>query len=129
MEHVRIGHHDLGLSPDSCAVRRWRVAVIYAVTDFALVRDQRCQLGCLILGQSLGRVEVERSRRAVIKNCFDNGQVVAHAFAAGGGSCHYDVLALSQGVNRINLVSIQGIHSLGFEPGRDSLVEGRVNLR
>ena len=123
MEHVRVGHHDVGASPDGRSVLAGRVAVEDRVSEPAPVRHELGQLLLLVLRQRLGRVDVQRAGRTVAQKRLEHGQVVAHALAAGRGSRDYDVTAIAQGADSGCLVCVEAANTQRLKPLGDAAVE------
>ena len=81
MQHVRIGDDDVAVDPDCASCICWRIA-IEGAGAYLQVADlvQGKQLGHLILGQRLGRKQVQRFGTAT-QHSIEYRQVVAQAFS------------------------------------------------
>src|SRR6185503_16332110 len=82
MQHVRIAEHHIGAGADRAAGVLGRIAVVGEDSNL-LARSRRdglakrLQLGELILRQRLGRKEIQRAARRILKNGMQNRRVVA----------------------------------------------------
>lgn len=107
VQHVRVGHHDVAMQADRLA----RIAGGVAVEGEGLhpqvagaVEFQ--QLGHLVLGQRLGREQVQRLGLALHGGA-DHRQGVAQRLAAGGGGDDGHVFAPLGGIPCFGLVAVQ----------------------
>ena len=82
MHHVGIAEHHVRLAADGAARVRRRIAVVGgdADLDVRIARDdlrEPVQLGELVLGEGLGREQIERTRRRVLQDRVQHRGVVA----------------------------------------------------
>ncbi len=80
MQHVRIGEHHVCASADLGAGLAWGVSVVDRWAH-SLGQAERGQRPCLVLGESLGRVQVQRPRPRVAAEHVEGRQVEAHRLA------------------------------------------------
>ena len=80
VEHVRIGQHEVAALADRGALGPRRIAVVDRRSD-RLVQTELVQRASLILGQRLGRVEVQRAGRPVGAQHLERGQLKAQRLA------------------------------------------------
>ncbi len=107
VQHVRVGHHDVAMQADGLSCIAGRVAIegegLYAQIAGAVEFQQ---LGHLVLGQCLGREQVQRL--GLVLHCrADHRQGVAQRLAAGGGGDDGHVLAALAGLPRFGLVAVE----------------------
>ncbi|KAG1470376.1 hypothetical protein G6F57_011813 [Rhizopus arrhizus] len=107
VQHVRVGDHDIAVQADSLA----RVAGGVAVEGEGFHPQiagavELQQLGHLVLGQCLGREQVQRLG-LVLHRRADHRQGVAQRLAAGGGGDDGHVLAALAGFPGLGLVAVQ----------------------
>ena len=106
VEHVRVGEDQVRTAPDPRPVLTWRVAVVDRV---AQVRQPELgQLPCLVLGERLGRIEVERARLRVDRQALQDRQVERERLP-GGRSGSHDHVALSGLAERLVLVAVEAV--------------------
>ena len=85
-----------------------RVAVVGEGADVGAQRlDQAVQLGELVLGQGLGREQVQGARVRVLEDRVQDGQVVAERLARRGGSDHDRVASGARRVVGLALVRVR----------------------
>ncbi len=130
VQHVRVGDHDVAVQADRLARIAWRIAIegegFHAQVAGAVELQQ---LGHLVLGQRLGREQVQRLGLALHRRA-DHGQGVAQRLAAGGGGDDGHVLAALAGLPGLRLVAVklldaarlQRIDQRGGHIGRDRRV-------
>ena len=107
VQHVRVGHHDVAVQAD----RLPRIAGSVAIEGEGLYAQiagtvEFQQLGHLVLGQCLGREQVQRLG-LVLHRRADHRQGVAQRLAAGGGGDDGHVLAALAGVPGLGLVAVE----------------------
>ena len=108
VEHVRVRHHDVAALLDRGAAAGRRVAVVGV--DLEVDRKaglERAKLRELVLGEGLGREEIDGAALRVFEQPLENGQVVAERLAARGGCHHDEVLTLSDGGISLGLVGVE----------------------
>jgi hypothetical protein len=109
VEHVRIGDDDVAGLADGAACGGRSIAVVGERLDVGPdLLDQAVQLGLLVLGERLGREEVEGAGVRVFEDGVEDRQVVAEGLAAGGGRDHDDVAASHRVLDCLGLVGIEG---------------------
>jgi hypothetical protein len=69
------------------------------------------ELRKLVLRESLGRKEIERSCVGILQNGIDNRQVVTDGLSGGSRSNYDDVFAPSDALGRLSLVGVESLHS------------------
>ena len=114
MQHVRIGQDHM--SAFACRLARiaGRIAVVGKNSKTIVeARRQIVQLGQLVLGQCLGREQVQRPRVGVFQNCVQYRQVVAQRFAGSRRRHHHEILAPTRHLRRRSLVRIELLDFLG----------------
>ena len=105
MQHVGVGQHDVGALADLRARLARRVAVVDRRAH-ALGQAERGQRPRLVLGERLGRIEVERPRARVLAEHVQRGQVEAHGLARGGARGD-DRRAVRGGVDGLGLMGVE----------------------
>ena len=125
VEHVGVRQDDVAAGPDGPAGVLGRVAVVGEDAD--LLRQPPVdvvELGLLVLGQGLGREEVQGPRRRVLHDGVEDRQVVAERLARRGRRHDDDVLALLERLPGRALVGVEPGEPLGLERG----AQGRVDV-
>ncbi len=113
VEHVRVGQDDVALGPDGPPGVLRRVPVVGEDADLGGEElGDLVELGPLVLGQGLGREEVDGPARGVADDGVEDGEVVAKRLARGRGRDDRDVPALPQGLPGAPLVGVQGRDTL-----------------
>ena len=79
----------------------------------------------LILGERLGRKEVERGRLGILDEPLEHRQVVAQALSARRSGHDHDVTAPTQGPDRFGLVDVEARDSLGLDRADDRFGQRR----
>ena len=105
MQHVRVGQHDVGGSPDRPALAAGRVAVVHP-HPHVVAGDERLQLPGLVLRERLRREQVQRGRDRLGQARLQNRQVVAQRLAAARARHDRHVLAGQGQVQRLRLVGV-----------------------
>ena len=106
VQHVGVGEHDVGAPADRGALLARRVAVVDRLAH--PVHPERVQRARLVLGERLGRVQVERARLGVAAEHVERRQLEAQRLArrrAGGD----DRRARPRGVQRLRLVRVEAL--------------------
>ncbi len=116
VEHVGVGEHDVGFAADLGARLLGRIAVIDRGPD-TLRQPEAGQRPRLILGQRLGRIEVERSRSRLAAEHLDRGQVEAHRLARGGAG-RDDHRSLPGCLQRLRLVAVELLDAKSAQRGQ-----------
>ncbi len=125
VEHVRVGQDDVAAGPDGLAGVLGRVAVVGEDPDLlGQAPVDVVELGLLVLGQGLGREEVEGPRRGVLQDGVEDRKVVAEGLAGGRRRHDDDVLAF---LERLPARALVG-EELGEALGRQGLAQGRVDV-
>ena len=93
VEHVGIGQHQVGPGPDRAAGVLRRVAVVGEHAHLGHRLRQRLQLCELVLGQRLGREQVEDAGLRTLDERLQRRQVVAERLARRRRRDHHDVAA------------------------------------
>ncbi len=110
VEHVGVGHHQMAARADGFARVLRCVSVVGERPDVgADVGNQRVQLRELILGQRLGREEIERAGLGLPQHPIEHWQVVAEGLSRGGRSDHDRVFPLA---NRFEGLALMGVQPL-----------------
>ena len=100
VQHVGIGQHEVGARAHRAPRVLRRVAVVGEHPHVGQRLGQLHQLGELVLGQRLGREQIEHARLGLLHERLEHGQVVAERLARGGRRHHDEVLALGHGLER-----------------------------
>ena len=117
VQHVGVADDDVAVQADRLPRIAGRVAVEGEGTQAELARVVELeQFGDLVLGQRLGREQVERlglprHRRG------DHGEGVAQALAGSGRRDHHHVLALAHGGPGLGLMAVELVDAAGFQRG------------
>jgi hypothetical protein len=128
VEHVGVRDDDVGAGADRLARVLRRVAVVGEGADVgAEGLDGRVQLGELVLGERLGREEVERSHIRVLQDRVEDGKVVAERLAGGRRRDDHRAPPGPDGVAGLALVRVQpldparaqDLEELRMEVGRE----------
>ena len=107
VQHVRVGDHDVAVQADGLACIAGGVAVEGEGLDAEIAGTiEFQQLGHLVLGQCLGREQVQRLG-LVLHGRADHRQGVAQRLAAGGGGDDGHVLAALAGLPGFGLVAVE----------------------
>ena len=118
VEHVGVGHHDMPALADRGAPPRRRVAVVGVGPQLdRKAVFERAELGQLVLGQGLGRKEVERPPLRILEQALKDGKVVAEGLSAGGGRHDDQVPALPDGAVGVRLVRVEAVDAATGEGG------------
>ncbi len=111
--------------PNPGALARRRIAVVCGGQG-ACARGRcraRVELRELIVGERLGREEVQGAAAGVGEEALQHGQVVAEGLAAGGGGGNGNVLAAQRSPDGGGLVTVERIDAAGPERGTDARIE------
>ena len=106
VQHVRVGQDQVCLAADGRPLLPRGVAVVDRLAQSR--RAQLAQLAGLVLGQSLGGVEVERASLGLVRDPVQDRQVEAERLAAGGAAGQDQVRALGDLVG-LGLVGVEGL--------------------
>ncbi len=118
VQHVGVRQHVLGVVAGPLPLLARAVAVVGGHPE---VESQRLQPGQLVLGQRLGRAEVEGRgsplppRTAGVPDGRQGGQLVAEGLARSGAGGHHDVPARVGGLGGVDLVPPQGVDAASLE--------------
>ena len=131
MEHVGIGEDQVRATPDLRPVLARSVAVVDRVAK--RLQSERGQLSCLVLGERLGRVEVEGPVAVVPGELVEDGQVEGQRLARRGAAGD-DRIPLGCCLQRLELVRVerldagrgQGGLQLGRQGGGEADALGRL---
>ena len=105
VEHVGVGQDQVAALADRGALLAGRVAVVDRRAD-RLVQAEAVQRAGLILGQRLGRIQVQGARGAVRGQDLQRRQLEAQRFP-GRGAGGDDRRAVERGVQRVGLMCIE----------------------
>ncbi len=105
VQHVGVGEHHVRLAADVRARLAWGVAVVDR-GPHALGQPERVQRARLVLGQRLGRVQVQRTRARVAAEHVQRRQVEAQRLARGRPG-RDDRRSRPGGVQGLGLVAVQ----------------------
>ncbi len=122
VEHVRVGQDQVRALADLRPVLARRVAVVDRVAQRA--EAELGELSRLVLGERLGRIEVDRTPGGIAGQRVENGQVEGERLA-GGRAAGDDQVALGGGLERLELVREEALDA-GAAQGRDELGMERV---
>ena len=136
VQHVGVGQHVLGVVARPVPLLARAVAVVGGDPQ---VEPQRLQAGQLVLGERLGRAEVEGggapllARPAGGADVGQRRQLVAQRLARGRAGRHHDVAAGVRRLGGLDLVPPRGAHAAGLErrpdvvghPGRPRRLDRR----
>ena len=111
VEHVRVAEQDGGAAADLGALRLRRVAVVDG--RHGARQAQRAQLARLVLGQRLGRIEVQGARGRVLGAGVDGRKRETERLAARRAGGHDHVVAGLQQLVSAALVAVEAFHALG----------------
>ncbi len=113
MEHVGVGHDDVGPGPDGLARVLGGVPVVGESSDVG-TEGLHCgvELGELVLGQGLRREEVEGSGVRVLEDSVEDRKVVAQRLSRSRRGHHHRAASLRGGVVGEALVGVERLHSL-----------------
>jgi hypothetical protein len=112
VEHVRVREDQVRARADRPALGGGRVAVVDRVAQER--RLEAGELARLVLGERLGRVEVEGAGAAVAGERVEHRQVECERLAAGGAGRH-DRVALERGGERLGLVGVELVDAVALE--------------
>ena len=116
VQHVRVRQHDVAAVPDQRAPPGGRVTVVDV--DLDVDREatrQRAQLGQLVLGEGLGRKQVQGPARRLLEQALKDRQVVAQRLPARG-RCHDDeVPAAPRQVVGLGLVRVEALDAASLQ--------------
>jgi hypothetical protein len=108
VQHVRVRQHDVAAVADQRPPAGWRVTVVDVDLELDRQAAAECaELGQLILGQRLGREEVERAARGLLQESLQDGQVVAERLPARGRRDDDEVLLAAGQLVGLSLVGVQ----------------------
>jgi hypothetical protein len=107
VEHVRIGQHEVGASAHGAPRVLRRIPVIGVHAHVGQRLAELDQLRELVLGEGLGRKQVEHTRLGLLHEGLEDGQIVAERLARGGGRNHHKVLALGHRLEGPRLMRIE----------------------
>ncbi len=115
VQHVGVGHHQVGVQAD----RRARIARRIAVEGVAAQSEaagavELQQFRHLVLGQGLGR-EQEQGLGLRLHRRRDHRQRVAQAFAGSGRRDHHQMFAGARGGPGFGLVAVELVHAAGAQ--------------
>ena len=132
VEHVGVGEHQPTLLADGAPLTPGSVAIVHARLDRSGQLRQRLQQPQdsleLVLGQRLGREQVQGRGLRLLKQSFQHRQVVAEALAAGRAGGDYGVLPAAQKLNGPDLVRVKSADPSGGKCPLQSRRERRVQL-
>ena len=94
VEHVGVGEHEVGPRAHRASRVLRRVPVVGVHAHVGQRLGQLHQLGQLVLGQRLGRKQVEDARLGLLHEGLEHRQVVAERLARRGRRDHDEILAL-----------------------------------
>ncbi len=106
VQHVRVGEDEVAAAADRGALFARRVAVVDRLAQAG--RAQRAQLARLVLGQRLGRIEVEGAALGVAGDPVEHRQVEGEALARGGAAGDHQVRGGSR-LQRLTLVRVEAL--------------------
>ena len=106
VQHVRVGEDEVAAAADRRPLLARGVAVVDRLAQPR--RAQRRQLARLVLGQRLGRVEVEGAALGVAGDPVEHRQVEGEALARGGAAGDHQVRG-GGGLQRLALVRVEAL--------------------
>ncbi len=106
VQHVRVGEDEVAAAADRRPLLARRVAVVDRLAQPG--RAQRAQLARLVLGQRLGRVEVEGAALGVAGDAVEHRQVEGEALARGGAAGDHQV-GDGRRLQRLALVRVEAL--------------------
>ena len=107
VHHVGIGQHQVGARPHGPPGILRRVAIVGEHSQFRKGLRDLFQLGELVLGQGLGRKEIEHACVGLPEQRLKHGQVVAERLARRRRRDDDDVVALLDQLPRLSLVGVE----------------------
>ena len=124
VEHVGVRDDDVALPADRLAGVVGGVPVVGVGLDVRLhLADQAVDLVHLVLGEGLGREEVEGAGLRLFEDLLQDGQVVAEGLAARRRGDEDDALALADQINGLGLVAVE----LTEPPRREDIPQGGMD--
>ena len=108
VQHVRVGEDEVGAVADGAALLARRVAVVDRVAQEA--RPQLGQLSRLVLGERLGRIEIQGARASVGGERVEHRQVERERLAARRAG-RDDRVPLARGGVCLGLVRVELLHA------------------
>ena len=118
VQHVGVRHHDVAGLSDRGAPAGRGVAVVrvYSQVDGQAALE-RAELGQLVLGEGLGREQVDGSALGVLEHPLQDREVVAEGFSAGRGRDDRQVPAPPYFGIRLSLVRVESGDPARLESG------------
>ena len=114
MQHVRVGHDQVGVAPDERPFGRRRVAVVHGGPD--LRQLQGAHLPQLIAGQGLGREQIQRGALRIGDRLRGEREVVDERLAGGGAGAHDHARAGAERVEGLALMRIEPLDAEQLQP-------------
>ena len=124
VQHVGVGQHEVGASAHRAPRVLRRVAVVREHPHVGQGLGELVQLRELVLGERLGRKQVEDARLGLLDQGLQDGQVVAERLARGRRRHDDDVFPLGHDLDRARLVRVELLHAATLERLDDPRVEG-----
>ena len=125
VQHVGVGQHEVGARAHRAPRVLRRVAVVGEHPHVGQGLGELVQLRELVLGERLGRKQVEDARLGLLDQGLQHGQVVAERLARGRRRHDDDVLPLGHDLDGARLVRVELLHAATLERLDDPGVEGR----
>jgi len=108
VHHIGVREHDLRRPLDSGAFMLRGIAVEGVIAQLNLLCSaQLPETAQLVLGQRLGRKEIQGAARLLGEDGVEHGYVIAEGLAAGGGGDHHHVFTCADKVDRPGLVAVK----------------------
>ena len=127
MQHVWVRKNKIGFGLDPTTLRRWRISIEDArldeLCDLLTARQQFKLTLQLILCESFGGKQIQRSRIRVVQTTFKNGQVVAERFSTCCAGDHNEIFACTCCLQRPHLVRVKLLDVLSCQKLRQARMQ------
>ena len=123
MEHVRIRDHDMSLLADGLAGIVGRVAVVcICLYVRPQVGDQTVHLVHLVLGEGLGRKDIDGTCFRLFNDFVQDGNIITEGLPARCRGDDHHITAFSNQIHRLGLVAVKLIYPSCLEDGLNARV-------